>query len=87
LDDIAVICTRLLNFRRIGRLWKVGKAVGMDRKDTGILFRRMSADEKRAVYTVTLQRAGFTYLLYKGGTGWKISELIATDLDKLISAD
>ena len=49
LDDIAVVCTRLLNFRRIRRLWKVAKAVGMHRKDTGILFRRMSADEQRAV--------------------------------------
>jgi hypothetical protein len=34
-----------------------------------------------------LQRAGFTYLLHKGGAGWKINELIATDPDKLISGD
>jgi hypothetical protein len=34
-----------------------------------------------------LQRAGFTYLLHKGDAGWKINEVIATDLDKLISAD
>jgi ketosteroid isomerase-like protein len=34
-----------------------------------------------------LQRAGFTYLLHKGGAGWKINEVIATDVDKLISAD
>jgi hypothetical protein len=34
-----------------------------------------------------LQRAGFIYLLHKGSAGWKINELIATDLDKLISAD
>jgi hypothetical protein len=34
-----------------------------------------------------LQQAGFTYLLHKGGAGWKINEVIATDLDKLISAD
>jgi ketosteroid isomerase-like protein len=34
-----------------------------------------------------LQRAGFTYLLRKGPSGWKIHELVATDLDKLISAD
>jgi ketosteroid isomerase-like protein len=34
-----------------------------------------------------LQRAGFTYLLHKGGDGWKINEVIATDLDKLISPD
>jgi len=36
---------------------------------------------------VELQRAGFTYLLHKGGGGWKIHEVIATDGDKLISAD
>ena len=34
-----------------------------------------------------LQRAGFTYLLHKGGGGWKINEVIATDVDKLISPD
>jgi ketosteroid isomerase-like protein len=34
-----------------------------------------------------LQRAGFTYLLHKGGGGWKINEVIATDLDKLIRVD
>jgi hypothetical protein len=34
-----------------------------------------------------LQRAGFTYLLHKGDGGWKINGLVATDLDKLISAD
>jgi hypothetical protein len=34
-----------------------------------------------------LQRAGFTYVLHKGDTGWKIHELIATDQDKLVSAD
>jgi hypothetical protein len=34
-----------------------------------------------------LQRAGFTYLLRKGPSGWKIHELVATDLDKLVSAD
>ena len=34
-----------------------------------------------------LQRSGFTYLLHKGDTGWKIHQIIATDLDKLISAD
>ena len=34
-----------------------------------------------------LQRAGFTYLLHKGGAGWKINEVIATDPVKLISAD
>ena len=34
-----------------------------------------------------LQKAGFTYLLHKGGAGWKINEVIATDLNKLISAD
>lgn len=32
-----------------------------------------------------LQRAGFAYLLQKGSSGWKIHEIIATDLDKLIS--
>jgi ketosteroid isomerase-like protein len=30
-----------------------------------------------------IQRAGFTYLLQKGSSGWKIHEIIATDLDKL----
>jgi hypothetical protein len=34
-----------------------------------------------------MQRAGFTYLLQKDNFGWNIHELIATDLDKLISAD
>jgi hypothetical protein len=34
-----------------------------------------------------MQRAGFTYLLQKDNIGWKIYELIATDLDKLITAD
>jgi hypothetical protein len=34
-----------------------------------------------------MQRAGFTYLLKKDDSGWKIHELIATDLDKLISGD
>ncbi len=34
-----------------------------------------------------MNRAGFTYLLQKSGSGWKIHEIIATDPDKLISAD
>jgi hypothetical protein len=34
-----------------------------------------------------LQRAGFTYIPHKGDSGWKIHELIATDLNKLVSAD
>ena len=34
-----------------------------------------------------LQTAGFTYLLHKGSAGWKINEVIATDIDKLIGAD
>jgi hypothetical protein len=34
-----------------------------------------------------LPRGGFTYLLHKGSSGWKIHELIATDMDKLVSAD
>ena len=34
-----------------------------------------------------LQRAGFTYILHKNDTGWKIHVLIATDLDKLVSGD
>ena len=29
----------------------------------------------------------FTYLLQKGSAGWKIHEVIATDIDKLIVAD
>jgi hypothetical protein len=32
-----------------------------------------------------IQRSGFTYLLHKTDAGWKIYELIGTDLDKLIS--
>jgi hypothetical protein len=31
-----------------------------------------------------MQRAGFTYLLHKGPAGWRIHELVATDLDKLL---
>ena len=34
-----------------------------------------------------LQRAGFTYLLHKGDTGWKIHALITTDVDKLVRDD
>jgi hypothetical protein len=34
-----------------------------------------------------MPRGGFTYLLHKGPSGWKIHELIATDMDKLVSAD
>ena len=34
-----------------------------------------------------LPRGGFTYLLHKGPSGWKIHELIATDMDKLVTAD
>jgi hypothetical protein len=34
-----------------------------------------------------LQRSGFTHLLHKSNAGWRIHELIATDLDKLISAN
>jgi hypothetical protein len=34
-----------------------------------------------------LPRGGFTYLLHKGPSGWKIHELVATDMDKLVSAD
>jgi hypothetical protein len=31
-----------------------------------------------------LERTAFTYLLHKGNSGWKIHQLIATDVDKLI---
>ena len=34
-----------------------------------------------------MQRSGFTYLLQKGNDGWRIHEIIATDVDKLFSAD
>jgi NTF2-like protein (DUF6841) len=34
-----------------------------------------------------MQRAGFTYLLQKDNSRWKIRGLIATDVDKLVSAD
>jgi len=30
---------------------------------------------------------GVTYLLQKSDVGWRIHEIIATDFDKLISAD
>jgi hypothetical protein len=32
-----------------------------------------------------MQRSGFTYLLHKTDAGWKIREVIGTDLDKLIT--
>jgi hypothetical protein len=31
-----------------------------------------------------LERAGFTYVLHKDDSNWRIYELIATDLDKLV---
>ena len=31
-----------------------------------------------------IQRAGFTYLLHKDPAGWRIHELVTTDLDKLL---
>jgi ketosteroid isomerase-like protein len=34
-----------------------------------------------------LPRGGFTYLLHKGPSGWKIHDLVATDMDKLVSPD
>lgn len=34
-----------------------------------------------------MPRGGFTYLLHKGPSGWKIHEMIATDMNKLVSAD
>jgi hypothetical protein len=34
-----------------------------------------------------MQRSGFTYVLHKSNAGWRIHEIIATDLDKLIRAD
>jgi hypothetical protein len=34
-----------------------------------------------------MNRAGNTYLLHKSNAGWRIHEIIATDLDKLVSAD
>ena len=33
------------------------------------------------------ERAAFTYLLHKGGAGWKIHQLVVTDVDHLISPD
>lgn len=42
---------------------------------------RMNVDGKE------MQRSGFTYLLHKGDAGWRIHEIIATDIDKVISAD
>ncbi len=44
----------------------------------GTVAIRMKADGNE------LQRAAFTYLLHKGDSGWKIHELVATDVDKLI---
>ena len=43
----------------------------------GTVAVRMKADGTE------LERAAFTYLLHKSGTGWKIHELIATDVDSL----
>ena len=34
-----------------------------------------------------MQRSGFTYLLHKENTGWRIHSIVATDVDKLITAD
>ena len=31
-----------------------------------------------------IQRLGFTYLLHKDRVGWRINEVVATDLDKLL---
>ena len=47
----------------------------------GMVAIRMKADGTE------LQRAGFTYLLHKGGAGWRIHEIIPTEIDKLISGD
>jgi len=43
------------------------------------------ADRMKADGTV-LERAGFTYLLHRGNNGWKIHELIATDVDSMVDA-
>ena len=34
-----------------------------------------------------MERSGFTYCLHKGKDGWKIYNLIFTDLDKLMGGD
>jgi NTF2-like protein (DUF6841) len=47
----------------------------------GAIAIRMKTDDTE------LQRVGATYLLHKDPAGWKIHELIVTDVDKLISAD
>jgi hypothetical protein len=31
-----------------------------------------------------LEHAAFTYLLHKGHSGWKLHELVATDVDSLL---
>jgi hypothetical protein len=33
-----------------------------------------------------MERSGFTYFLHKGKEGWRIHNLIATDLDRLMTA-
>jgi hypothetical protein len=34
-----------------------------------------------------LERVGYTYLLHKDSEGWRIHEVIATDIDRLINPD
>ena len=47
----------------------------------GAIAIRMKTDDTE------LQRIGATYLLHKDSDGWKIHELIVTDVDKLIGAE
>jgi hypothetical protein len=47
----------------------------------GAIAIRMKTDDTE------LQRVGVTYLLHKDPGGWRIHELIVTDVDKLIGAD
>ena len=47
----------------------------------GAIAIRMKTDDTE------LQRIGVTYLLHKDSDGWKIHELIVTDVDKLIGAE
>lgn len=53
--------------------------------DTAALFSVIAVRVKRD--GSELQKAGFTYLLRKGDEDWKIHALMATDPDKLVSAD
>lgn len=53
--------------------------------DTAALFSAIATRVKKD--GSELQKTGFTYLLRKGDAGWKIHVIMATDPDKLVSAN